>query len=80
LEAARRLGVDPARSTYVADNPSRDILGARLAGFGMAIILMEPATLEKEPSTGEEEPDLIIHELSELLGMFPARQISRDIS
>jgi hypothetical protein len=36
--------------------------------------------LEKEPSTGEEKPDLIIHELSELLGIFPARQNSRDIS
>ena len=80
LEAARRAGVDPARSVYVGDNPSRDILGARLAGFGMVIILMEPATLQKEPPTGEEKPDLIIHELSELLGIFPARQISRDIS
>lgn len=80
LEAARRVGVDPARSAYVGDNPSRDILGARLAGFGMAIILMEPATLEKEPPTGEEKPDLIIHELSELLDVFPARQISRDVS
>ena len=80
LESARSAGVDPARSAYVGDNPSRDILGARLAGFGMVIILMEPATLEKEPSTGEEKPDLIIHELSELLRIFPARQISRDIS
>jgi putative hydrolase of the HAD superfamily len=73
LEAARRVGVDPARSVYVGDNPSRDILGTRLAGFGMTIILMEPDTLEKEPSTGEEKPDLIIHELSELLDVFPAR-------
>jgi len=78
LEAARKAGVDPARSAYVGDNPSRDILGARLAGFGMVIILMEPATLEKEPPTGEEKPDLIIHELSELLDIFPARQITSD--
>jgi len=80
LEAARRAGVDPARSVYVGDNPSRDILGTRLAGFGMVIILMESATLKKEPPTGEEKPDLIIHELSELLDIFPACQISRDIS
>jgi putative hydrolase of the HAD superfamily len=77
LEAARRAGVEPARSVYVGDNPSRDIMGTRLAGFGMIIILMEPDTLEKEPSTGEEKPDLIIHELSELLDVFPARSHSR---
>jgi len=78
LEATRRVGVDPVRSAYVGDNPSRDILGTHRAGFGMAIILMEPDTLEKEPSTGEEQPDLIIHELSELLEHFPARHSSRD--
>ncbi len=80
LEAARQAGIDPARSAYVGDNPSRDILGARLAGFGMTVILMEPATLEKEPPTGEEKPDVIIHELSELLDVFPARQISHVVS
>jgi putative hydrolase of the HAD superfamily len=76
LEAARRAGVDPAQSAYVGDNPSRDILGTRLAGFGMTIILMEQDTLDKEPFTGQEKPDLIIHELSDLLDFFPARQAS----
>ncbi len=78
LEAARRVGVQPDRSMYVGDNPSRDILGARLAGFGMVVILMEPATLEKEPPTGENKPDKIIKELSELLDLFPARRSSSD--
>jgi putative hydrolase of the HAD superfamily len=80
LEAARRAGVSPARSAYVGDNPSRDIRGARLAGFGMTIILQEPATLEKEPPTGDEKPDLIIHELRELLDVFAARRTQREIS
>jgi putative hydrolase of the HAD superfamily len=78
LEAARRIGVDPAQSAYVGDNPSRDILGTRLAGFGMAILLMEPDTLEKEPPTGDAKPDLVIHELSELLDVFPARHSPSD--
>jgi putative hydrolase of the HAD superfamily len=73
LEAARRIGVDPGRSVYVGDNPSRDVLGTRLAGFWGTILLMEPDTLEKEPSTGDETPALIIHQLSELLDIFPAR-------
>lgn len=78
LEAARRAGVDPARSVYVGDNPSRDILGTQRAGFGMAILLMEPDTLEKEPPTVECHPDRVIHEFSELLGIFPARDGSSD--
>jgi FMN phosphatase YigB (HAD superfamily) len=77
-EAARMAGVDPARAAYVADNPSRDVLGSRRAGFGMVIIMLEPADLEKKDLTGDNQPDLIIHAFSELLDIFPARQISRD--
>lgn len=73
VEAARRIGVEPARCVYIGDNPSRDILGAHLAGFGMAIILTEPATLEKEPPTGEAIPDRVIGSLSDLLQIFPQR-------
>jgi HAD superfamily hydrolase (TIGR01509 family) len=73
LEATRRAGVAPARSAYVGDNPSRDVLGTRRAGFGMVIIMLEPAELEKEPPTGESKPDLMIHKLSDLLDIFPAR-------
>jgi len=78
LEAARRIGVDPAHSVYVGDNPSRDILGTRLAGFWGTILLMEPDTLVKEPATGDEKPSLIIHELSELLDVFPPRHNPND--
>jgi len=77
-EAARRAGVTPARSAYVGDNPSRDVAGTRRAGFGMVVIMMEPAQLKKEPPTGDNKPDVIIHELSELLGIFPPRQAQRD--
>ena len=72
-EATRQAGVDPARSAYVGDNPARDVVGTRRAGFGMVIIMMELAELEKEPPTGENKPDLIIHEFSELLNIFPLR-------
>jgi len=77
-EAARRIGVEPARAAYVADNPSRDVPGSRRAGFGMVIIMLEPAELEKKDLTGENKPDLIIHRLSELLDIFPPRQCSGD--
>ncbi|MBN1660192.1 MAG: HAD family hydrolase [Anaerolineae bacterium] len=73
LDAARRLGIEPARAMYLGDNPSRDVLGARLAGYGMVLILMEPATLAKEPPTTTDEPDRVIYEFSELLEIFPPR-------
>jgi putative hydrolase of the HAD superfamily len=79
LEAARKAGVAPAQAAYVGDNPSRDVLGARRAGFGMVIIMIDPADPKKRDVTGENKPDLIIHNLSELLGIFAARQAHGDI-
>jgi hypothetical protein len=39
----------------------------------LVIILEEPATLAKEPATGENKPDLVIRDCSELLSIFPPR-------
>ena len=73
LEAARLAGVEPGHCAYVGDNPSRDITGARAAGFGMVIILLESATLTKEPPKGKDRPDGIIRECRDLLTIFPQR-------
>ena len=72
-EAARRVGVDPAKCAYVGDNPVRDVEGTQAAGYGMMILIMEPATLAKEPPMAEFKPDGTIHTMSELLDIFPAR-------
>ncbi len=72
LEAARQIGVPPARSAYVADNPSRDVPGCRQAGFGMIIIMLDAADQEKKELTPAYAPDKTIRALSELLEMFPA--------
>lgn len=72
-EAAKRIGAVPERCVYVGDNPFRDIEGARKAGFGMVIILHEPATLKKNVgNTTDYKPDKTINSLSELLDIFPA--------
>ena len=73
LEAARRIGVEPSKCVYVGDNPSRDVVGARLAKYGMMIIINEPDTLAKEPPTVENMPDCYIDQLIELLDLFPSR-------
>jgi HAD superfamily hydrolase (TIGR01662 family) len=72
-EAARRVGVDPAKCAYVGDNPVRDVEGTQAAGYGKMILIMEPATLAKEPPTGEYKPDHTIQAMSDLLAIFPPR-------
>ena len=72
-EAARRIGVEPARCAYVGDNPIRDVLGTRRAGFGMTIILMDEAKEAHNPPAEDNKPDLIIRECGDLLDIFPAR-------
>jgi len=73
-EAARRIGIEPAKCVYVGDNPVRDVEGTRAAGYGMFILFFEPATQAKEPPSGEIKPDYIIHETRELLDIFPPRR------
>ena len=73
-EAARRVGVEPCKCAYVGDNPIRDVEGTQAAGFGMMILMLEPATLAKEPPTFEVKPDCTIHTVSELLDIFPPRR------
>jgi sugar phosphate isomerase/epimerase len=70
LAAARQSGVLPDECAYVGDRPSRDVIGAREAGYGMVIQLM----LSTEPPEGEPcpmHPDILIHHLGELLEIFP---------
>jgi putative hydrolase of the HAD superfamily len=70
LEAARRAEVEPARCAYIGDNFSRDITGTRAANFGM-VVIMPDATDVNEPDEAELKPDLVIHNLKELLEYFP---------
>lgn len=72
LEAARRAEVTPEKCAYVGDNFSRDVAGTRAAGFGMVVILPDPAEKD-DPVPPEHQPDLVINSLWELLDHFPSR-------
>ena len=72
--ASRVIGVEPAKCAYLGDNPVRDVEGTRAAGYGMMILFEEPATIAKEPQTGEQKVDFVIREMSELLDIFPERE------
>jgi putative hydrolase of the HAD superfamily len=71
--AARLAGVEPCHCVYVGDNPKRDVVGTRDAGFGMVIILLDAQGEDTTPLDQESQPDLIIHKLSDLLDVFPPR-------
>jgi FMN phosphatase YigB (HAD superfamily) len=71
--AARLIGVEPEKCAYLGDNPIRDVEGTRAAGYGMMILFEEPATIAKEPQTGDYKPDYIIKTTKELLDIFPPR-------
>ena len=71
-EAARALGVEPARCAYLGDRLSRDVVGSKRAGFAMAILIEARGSMT-EPQDGMPKPDATIHSLSELLEIFPSR-------
>jgi len=71
--ASRVIGVEPSRCAYFGDNPVRDVEGTRAAGYGMMILIEEPATLAKEPPTVEVKPDFTVKETRQLLDIFPAK-------
>jgi len=70
--AAQNAGVDPSRCAYVGDNLKRDVTGTRAAGFGMTIILISPEELAEATITDENQPDLVIHQFTDLLDIFPS--------
>lgn len=87
FEACRAIGVPPERCAYIGDSPSRDLIGARQAGFGAVIIINIQSYVqddfnpddETEPgSITEMRPDGRIGRLSELLKIFqkPAERSS----
>lgn len=72
VDAARRCGLDPADCAYVGDNPWRDVVGPREAGYGRVILVKNggAATPHKDRVM---QPDLVIKDLEDLLEVFPRK-------
>jgi HAD superfamily hydrolase (TIGR01549 family) len=73
LEAARICGVAPEACAYVGDRPSRDVVGAREAGYGK-VILLQNGGLAAETVPCPMQADATIQSISELLTLFPAQR------
>lgn len=66
------MGIDPLRAAYIGDQPVKDVEGPRRAGYGLNVLIKT----DKMPDDVNElpeihRPDILIHELKELLGIFP---------
>ncbi len=74
--AARLANVPTSQCVYVGDRIARDIVGARRAGFAMAI------QIQHDFDHGEEDagatPDTIIYRMTELLDIIRAENRSTD--
>ena len=70
LECARLLGLPPAGCAYVGDTISRDVIGARRAGYGLAIQIKSFLTTKADKETDVEQPDAIIRDLWEVVGVM----------
>lgn len=71
LEAVRICGSEPLACALVGDHPSRDVIGSREAGLGEVILLQrEDGFFESEACP--MQADRVIHNLNELLDLFPA--------
>jgi putative hydrolase of the HAD superfamily len=70
LEAARLVGVPPSACAYVGDTVSRDVIGARRAGYGLAIQIKSFLTAQSDRDTDTEAPDAVVTSLLEVVDVI----------
>lgn len=70
LEAARRLNIPPAECAYVGDTISRDVSGARRAGYAFAIQIKSFLTAHSDRETDTEPPDAVIEDLMQIVELL----------
>lgn len=70
VACAKRLGVEPRECVHVGDTVSRDVVGAKAAGYGMAVLIRAFLTARADDALpgegGEWKPDAVIEDLREL--------------
>jgi putative hydrolase of the HAD superfamily len=76
LAAAAQLGLDPAVCAYVGDTVSRDVAGARRAGYGMAIQIRSFLTARADTEGDNIQPDAIIEDLTSVTDLVGDRRVS----
>lgn len=68
-EAVRLMGVPAVACAYVGDTLSRDVIGARRAGYGLAIQIRSFLTARSDQGIVDVAPDAAIQDLMDVLGL-----------
>lgn len=68
-EAVHLMKLPPEACAYVGDTVSRDVIGARRAGFGLAIQIKSFLTERSDRGTENVPPDAVIHDLIEVVDL-----------
>ena len=73
------LGFEARDCAFVGDRLSRDIIGARQAGFGLVIQIFHAPSVEKDRALESlgYAPDVVIHDLAEIPGVLTKRNKER---
>ena len=66
-EATRLMKLPPAVCAYVGDTVSRDVIGARRAGYGLAIQIKSFLTAQVDAGIDDVQPDAVVHDLTEVV-------------
>jgi putative hydrolase of the HAD superfamily len=78
-EATRRLQLPPGTCAYVGDTVSRDVIGARRAGYGLAIQIRSFLTDKADRGTEGVLPDAVIRDLRQVIELvMPSMEAIRD--
>jgi putative hydrolase of the HAD superfamily len=71
-EATRQMGLPPAACAYVGDTISRDVVGARRAGYGLSIQIKSFLTSRSDRESDVEAPDAVVRTLDEVMDVVTA--------
>jgi len=81
LSAARQMGLQAENCAYIGNDPTRDLVGARQAGFGPVYLRRKVSGQDEDiddengcPQPLEIQPEGYFRSLDELLDLFPACQ------
>jgi putative hydrolase of the HAD superfamily len=66
-EAARLMQLPPEACAYVGDTVSRDVTGARRAGYGLVVQIKSFLTDKADSGTGSVAPDAVVGDLSQII-------------
>lgn len=72
--AARLADVPASHCLYVGDLVSRDVIGARKAGYRMVVQVRHD--FSQDDSDGDTTPDVFIENMSELLGVLESERLN----